>query len=83
LEIYVYVPLLFNSDTLGSLERSFRTKIISTDLSLLTRIKLKPILKEAACYDVHRIHHLQNRDEWWAFVNTVMNIQLKQRQGIS
>jgi hypothetical protein len=39
------------------------------------RITLKWILKKhSSSYDVRWIHHAQDRDQWRAAVNTVMNV---------
>jgi len=38
------------------------------------RIILDWILKEADCEGVDRIHLAQDRIQWWAPVNTVMNL---------
>jgi hypothetical protein len=33
-------------------------------------------IKEIVCNHVERIHLAQDRDQWWALVNTVMNLQV-------
>jgi hypothetical protein len=33
-------------------------------------------LRETECGGVDWIHLAQNRDQWWALVNTVMNLQV-------
>jgi hypothetical protein len=40
-------------------------------------------LKEIGFGDVDWIHSAQDRDTWWAFVNTVMNLWVPKMRGIS
>jgi hypothetical protein len=40
-------------------------------------------LKEIGREDVDWMHLAQDRDQWKAVVNTVMNIRVKKRRGIS
>jgi hypothetical protein len=40
-------------------------------------------LNEVRWEGVDWTHFIQDRDQWWAFVNMVMNLQLHKRQGIS
>jgi hypothetical protein len=40
-------------------------------------------LKETGCEDVEWIHLGQDRNQWQAFGNTVMNVQVLQRRKIS
>jgi hypothetical protein len=39
-------------------------------------------LKEIGGHDVDRIHLAQERDQWWALVNTVINLELHRIQEI-
>jgi hypothetical protein len=38
-------------------------------------------LKETGCEDVNWIHLAQDRDQWWAVVNTAMNIRFLLKGG--
>jgi hypothetical protein len=40
-------------------------------------------LRETGFGDVDYIHMAQNRNQWWALVNMVMNLWFDKRQGIS
>jgi hypothetical protein len=42
---------------------------------------IKMYLKEIGWEDVDRIHLVQSKDQWWAPVNTVMNLQFSQNIG--
>jgi hypothetical protein len=39
-------------------------------------------LREIGWEDVDWIHLAQDRDQWWALVKTVMNVQVHKRWGI-
>jgi len=38
-------------------------------------------LNEIGCGGVDWIHLAQDRDQWWALVNTVMNARVPQKEG--
>jgi hypothetical protein len=39
-------------------------------------------LTEIGYHDTDRIHLAQDKDQWWAFVNTVMNFQVQVPQKV-
>jgi hypothetical protein len=46
------------------------------DVGIVWRIGLKMIRKEIGCEDVFWIPVPQDRNQWWAFVNTVMHFRV-------
>jgi hypothetical protein len=44
------------------------------------RDNIRMDLREVGCEDVDWLHLDQDRDQWWALVNTVMNLCFHKRQ---